>query len=140
MEGGPILLSTAHRYRPLSPPMTGLKSSWEEVLLVCTESLSSTFTSLPLTVQVTLGIGRPPNKQERLRLLPVCSVGKGLADTSSRMSAGSALRVRYNYSVHHLNYLLCYTHSIYLGPESGKEMNFIQMNNCERSVTQKTNA
>ena len=90
-EGLPILLSTAHEYCPLSSPMMGVKTSWVAPLLVCTDSLSlpSTSKSLPLTVQVILGAGRPSNVQERVRLLSVCSTEEGLADGPLRMSAGS---------------------------------------------------
>ena len=94
-ERPPIVLPTAHWYRPLSPPMTGVKISWVDPSLVCTDSLSlpSTSKSLPLTVQVTLGAGTPSNVQERVRLLPVCNVEEGLADGPLRMSAGSAKKM-----------------------------------------------
>ena len=91
-EGLAIPLSTAHAYRPLSPPMIGVNINWVELSFVCTDSLSlpSTSTLLPLTVQVTTGAGTPSNVQERMRLVPVCSVEEGLADGPLRMSAGSA--------------------------------------------------
>ena len=108
-EGLPILLSTAHEYWPLSPPMTGVKISWVDTLLVCTDSLSlpSTSKSLPLTVQVTLGAGRPSNMQERVRLLPLDGVEDGLADGPLRMSAGSTKKMWFDtVNVHQLHRII----------------------------------